>query len=67
MIEVSDSQQSSSTRRLDEPSDSALSADESRQAMLIRVSRLPVAERLELLDRLCREQTRLAIGARRVR
>jgi hypothetical protein len=41
--------------------------DESRLAMMRRVKRLPVAERIALLDRLCREQTRIAIRARRVR
>jgi hypothetical protein len=45
----------------------ALPVDESRLAMMRRVRRMPVAERIALLDRLCREQTRIATRARRVR
>jgi hypothetical protein len=41
--------------------------DESRLAMMRRVKRLPVAERIALLDRICREQTRIAMIARRLR
>lgn len=41
--------------------------DESRLAMMRRVKGLPVAERIALLDRMCRELTQIAIGARRVR
>jgi hypothetical protein len=41
--------------------------DESRLAMMRRVKRLPVAERIALLDRICREQTRIAMTARRLR
>ncbi|HZI92426.1 MAG TPA: hypothetical protein VFD31_12490 [Thermoleophilaceae bacterium] len=41
--------------------------DESRLAMMRRIKRLPVAERLALLDRMCREQTRIAIGTNRLR
>lgn len=43
------------------------SVDESRLAMMRRVKRLPVAERIALLDRICREQTRIVLGARRIR
>jgi hypothetical protein len=45
----------------------ALAIDESRLAMMRRVKRLSVAERIDLLDRLCREQAQIAIGARRIR
>lgn len=45
----------------------ALPIDESRLAMMRRIKRLPVAERLALLDRMCREQTRIAIGTNRLR
>jgi hypothetical protein len=41
--------------------------DESRLAMTRRVKRLPAAERIALLDRICREQTRIAMTARRLR
>jgi len=41
--------------------------DESRLAMMRRVKRLSVAERIGLLDRMCREQTQIALRARRVR
>lgn len=44
----------------------ALPIDGSRLAMMRRIKRLPVAERIALLDRICREQTRIAIGAHRV-
>jgi hypothetical protein len=46
---------------------SALAADDARLAMMRRVKRMPVAERIALLDRLCREGTRIAMSARRVR
>jgi hypothetical protein len=45
----------------------ALPVDESRLAMMRRVKRMPVAERIALLDRVCREGTRIATRARRVR
>ncbi len=45
----------------------ALPIDESRLAMMRRIKRLPVAERIRLLDRMCREQTQIAVRARRVR
>ncbi len=45
----------------------ALPIDESRLAMMRRMRRLPVEERIVLLDRMCREQTRIAVGAHRVR
>jgi hypothetical protein len=35
--------------------------------MMRRVKRLPVAERIALLDRVCREQTQIAMTARRLR
>lgn len=41
--------------------------DESRRAMMRRIKALSVAERIGLLDRICREQTQIAIRARRVR
>lgn len=44
-----------------------LPIDESRLAMMRRIKRLPVAERIRLLDRMCREQTQIAVRARRVR
>lgn len=45
----------------------APAVDESRLAMMRRVKRMPVAERIALLDQLCREGTRIAATARRVR
>ena len=45
----------------------ALPIDEAGLAMMRRVKRLPVAERIDLLDRMCREQTQIAVGARRLR
>jgi len=45
----------------------ALPIDETRLAMMRRVMRLTVAERIVLLDQMCREQTRIATAARRVR
>ena len=45
----------------------ALPIDETRLAMMRRVRRLTVAERIALLDQICREGTRIATGARRVR
>jgi hypothetical protein len=41
--------------------------EESRLAMMRRVKHLPVAERIALLDRICREQTQIAMTARRLR
>jgi hypothetical protein len=46
---------------------SGIRVDESRLAMMRRVKRLPVAERIALLDRICREQTHIAMTARRLR
>jgi hypothetical protein len=46
---------------------SSTPVDESRLAMMRRVKRLPVAERIALLDRICREQTQIAMTARRLR
>jgi len=45
----------------------ALPIDESRLAMMRRIKRLPVTDRIALLDRMCREQTRIAVGTTRVR
>jgi hypothetical protein len=42
-------------------------ADEARLAAMRRIKQMPVAERIALLDRLCREGTRIALSARRVR
>jgi len=67
MNEVTDLRHPSSEGRVAPDSIPALPVDESRLAMMRRVKRLPVAERIALLDRMCREQTQLAIGARRVR
>jgi hypothetical protein len=44
-----------------------LPIDDSRLTMMRRIKALPVAERIGLLDRMCREQTRIAVRARRVR
>ncbi len=67
MDTVNDVRRSASPERAARDASPELSTDESRLAMMRRVKRLPVAERIALLDRMCREQTRLAIGARRVR
>ena len=45
----------------------ALPIDESRLAMMRRVKRMPLEQRIALLDRLCREGTRIASRARRIR
>jgi hypothetical protein len=44
-----------------------IAVDESRLAMMRRGKRLPVAVRIALLDRICREQTQIAMTARRLR
>jgi hypothetical protein len=62
MVQMSD-------RRADQRSGAvpAPAADEARLASMRRVKQMPVAERIALLDRLCREGTRIALSARRVR
>jgi len=45
----------------------ALPIDEARLAMMQRVKRLSIAERIALLDRLCREGTQIATRARRIK
>ena len=62
MVQMSD-------RRADDRRERAseLPVDEARLASMRRVKRMPVAERIALLDRLCREGTQIALGARRVR
>ena len=46
---------------------SALPIDESRLTMMRRVKRMPLEERIALLDRLCLEGTRIATRARRIK
>jgi hypothetical protein len=62
MVQMSD-------RRADQRPEAvpAPAADEARLASMRRVKQMPVAERIALLDRLCREGTRIALSARRVR
>lgn len=45
----------------------ALPIDEARLAMMRRVKRLSTAERIALLDRMCREGTQIATRARRIK
>ena len=67
MDDVTDVRDTSSRREAAQEGAPALPVDETRLAMMRRVKRLPVAERIALLDRMCREQTRIATDARRVR
>lgn len=67
MDDVTDVQHTGSPDKAGRDGIPALPIDEARLAMMRRVKRLPVAERIALLDRMCREQTRIATGARRLR
>ena len=67
MDDVTDVRDSGSQDHAAREGAAALPIDEARLAMMRRVRRLPLAERIALLDRICREQTRIATGARRVR
>ena len=67
MDDVSDMRPSTRRREATHEPLPALPIDDTRLAMMRRIKRLPVAERIALLDRMCREQTRIATGARRVR
>lgn len=67
MNDVTDMWHPSSDGQVARDGTPALPIDESRLAMMRRIKRLPVAERIALLDRMCREQTQLAVGAHRVR
>jgi len=49
------------------PEQAALPIDGSRLAIMRSVKRLEITERIALLDRVCREQTRIAIGAHKAR
>ena len=67
MNDVTDTRQPSSDGEVGQDGVPAVPVDESRLAMMQRIKRLSVADRIALLDRMCREQTRLATRARRVR
>jgi hypothetical protein len=67
MKDVTDTRRSASDERPARDAAPALPLDESRLAMMRRVKRMPLAERIALLDRMCREGTRIATRARRVR
>ncbi len=67
MDDVTDVQHTGSPDKAGRHRIPALPIDEARLAMMRRVKRLPIAERIALLDRMCREQTRIATGARRLR
>jgi hypothetical protein len=67
MNDVADTRRSDGGERPAREAASALPLDESRLAMMARVKRMPVAERIALLDRMCREGTRIATRARRIR
>jgi hypothetical protein len=62
MVQMSDRRADERPEAVDPPA-----ADEARLASMRRVKQMPVAERIALLDRLCREGTRIALTARRVR
>lgn len=49
-----------------QPFDAERELDDARLAMMRDVKRMPLEERLALLDRLCREGTQIAIHARRL-
>ncbi|MDQ3646987.1 MAG: hypothetical protein M3433_00085 [Actinomycetota bacterium] len=67
MIDVTEMRHSASDEKAARDGVPALPIDESRLAMMRRVKRMSLAERIDLLDRMCREQTQIAVGARRIR
>lgn len=67
MDDVTDMRDTSSREPVSQDRISALPIDESRLAMMRRVKRMPLEQRIALLDRLCREGTRIATRARRIR
>jgi hypothetical protein len=67
MSDVADTRPIDNGERPARDAAAALPLDDSRLAMMRRVKRMPLAERIALLDRLCREGTRIASRARRVR
>lgn len=67
MVDMTDVRHTTSPQDAAREGVAALPIDAARLAMMRRVKGLPVAERIALLDRMCREQTRIAIGARRIR
>ena len=67
MEAVDDLRRSVNTERAALNTTPGSSIDDSRLAMMRRVKRLPSAERIALLDRVCREHTQIAVGARKVR
>lgn len=66
MHTVDDLRRSVSPERTARDAPPGPSIDESRLAIMRRVKRLPVAERIALLDQMCREHTHVAVGARKV-
>ena len=67
MDHVTDMRDTSSREPVGQDQIPALPIDESRLAMMRRVKRMPLEQRIALLDRLCREGTRNASRARRIR
>ncbi|MDQ3588162.1 MAG: hypothetical protein M3350_03280 [Actinomycetota bacterium] len=67
MNDMTDAPEPTSRGQVAQDGAPVLPQDGSRLAMMRRIKRLPVAERIALLDRMCREQTRLATRARRIR
>ena len=67
MNEVTDVRDTSSRAPASQAAPSALPIDASRLTMMRRVKRMPLEERIALLDRLCLEGTRIATRARRIK
>jgi hypothetical protein len=67
MSEMTDQRDTSSRAPASQAAESALPIDESRLTTMRRVKRMPLEERIALLDRLCLEGTRIATRARRIK
>lgn len=67
MNEMTDARETSSRPPAGQAAASALPIDASRLATMRRVKRMPLEQRIALLDRLCREGTRIAIRANRIK
>ena len=67
MDEMASGNETSRQEAPDQDRPSALPVDASRAAMMRRVKRMPLEQRIALLDRMCREGTRIATRARRIK
>ncbi len=66
MDTVDDRRRSAKSERAARAATPGTSIDESRLAIMRRIKRLPLDERIALLDRMCREHTQIAVGVRKV-